>query len=640
MSDKQTRMLDFLSQTPAWVTAGELADLLGVTPRTVRSYVTSLKLAAVPLEIIESGPAGYRLDLEAFALYRSSARAQADDAETPRDRLYALVRRLTESPEGLDVYAVSAELFVSDSTIDADLTKVRQLLPDTGLTLSRHGSVVTLTGSETDRRRLLSRMFREESSRGLLELEAIQREFASESLGAFKTDLIAMLDSQGYFVNEYGTNDVLLHVAIAIDRVTRRTAPVTADTAESVASPDVMTLALAALIVRHFHVELGTGDLDYIALLLKTRVITPGQDQPAQVLIESFVRPEDLEAVRRIVGQAGDEFLLDLAEENFIVRLTLHVRNLINRAQGRSYSHNPLTRSIKTSYPMIYEVAVYIASQLQRQEQIVINDDEIAYIAMHVGAHLQQQSRREDLVTCALICPNYYDMHVLLRERIERVLGDELEVVSVVTRSDVDWKALDAKLVLTTIEPQSPTEGVIVIQPFLTEADIDRVRKAASRIRRLRRRADLKDELLQFFDESLFARNFHADDETAMIRALGERMIEHGDIDQSYIDGAIERELMSSTAFTDNLAVPHSMSMTAFRTSIAIVINDTPMPWGENRVNVVAMIAFSAAGRKSFQTVFDQFVEVFSDRADVQRLVRRSVDFASFIDELVHLMDQ
>ena len=640
MSDKQTRMLDFLSQTPAWVTAGELADLLGVTPRTVRSYVTSLKLAAVPLEIIESGPAGYRLDLEAFALYRSSARAQADDAETPRDRLYALVRRLTESPEGLDVYAVSAELFVSDSTIDADLTKVRQLLPDTGLTLSRHGSVVTLTGSETDRRRLLSRMFREESSRGLLELEAIQREFASESLGAFKTDLIAMLDSQGSFVNEYGTNDVLLHVAIAIDRVTRRTAPVTADTAESVASPDAMTLALAALIVRHFHVELGTGDLDYIALLLKTRVITPGQDQPAQVLIESFVRPEDLEAVRRIVGQAGDEFLLDLAEENFIVRLTLHVRNLINRAQGRSYSHNPLTRSIKTSYPMIYEVAVYIASQLQRQEQIVINDDEIAYIAMHVGAHLQQQSRREDLVTCALICPNYYDMHVLLRERIERVLGDELEVVSVVTRSDVDWKALDAKLVLTTIEPQSPTEGVIVIQPFLTEADIDRVRKAASRIRRLRRRADLKDELLQFFDESLFARNFHADDETAMIRALGERMIEHGDIDQSYIDGAIERELMSSTAFTDNLAVPHSMSMTAFRTSIAIVINDTPMPWGENRVNVVAMIAFSAAGRKSFQTVFDQFVEVFSDRADVQRLVRRSVDFASFIDELVHLMDQ
>jgi len=637
MSDKQTRMLDYLSQTPAWVTAGELADLLGVTPRTVRSYITALKAAAQPLEVVESGAAGYRLDREAYAAYRAAQRANTEP-ETPQNRLHALVRRLTEAPSGLDVYDLSAELFVSDSTIEADLAKVRQLLPETGLTLGRQGSVVTLKGSETDRRRLLSRMFRDETSRGLLELEEIQKEFASESLGAFKTDLIAMLDSQGYFVNEYGTNDVLLHVAIAIDRVTRRTAPVIAATPST--PPDDMTLALSELVTRHFQVELGTGDLDYLALLLKTRVITPGQDKPAAVLIESFVRPEDLESVRRIVAQAGEEFLVDLVEENFIVRLTLHVRNLINRAHDRSYSHNPLTRSIKTSYPMIYELAVYIASALQRQEKILINDDEIAYIAMHVGAHLQQQSRREDLVTCALVCPNYYDMHVLLRERIERVLGDELEVVSVITRSDVEWSGIEASLVLTTIEPQVPSEGVIVIQPFLTEGDIERVRKAASRIRRMRRRSHLKDDLLRFFDESLFLHNFYPADESAMIMALGERMLALGTIGQDYIDGAIERELMSSTAFTDNLAVPHSMSMTANQTSIAVVVNDSPMPWGENRVNVVAMVAFSREGRSSFQTVFDQFVEVFSDRADVQRLVKRSVDFSSFIDELVHLMDQ
>jgi probable licABCH operon transcriptional regulator len=354
------------------------------------------------------------------------------------------------------------------------------------------------------------------------------------------------------------------------------------------------------------------------------------------------VRPDDLEIVRRIVARASEEYLVDLDDEGFIVRLSLHVRNLINRAQDASFSRNPLTRSIKTSYPMIYELAVYIASELQRQEQIVVNDDEIAYIAMHVGAHLEQQSRREELVSCAIVCPHYYDMHVLLRERVERVLGDDLEVVTVVTRSDVDWTGLQlqADLVLTTIDPGTQGDGVIVIQPFLTEGDIDRVRQAASRVRRLRRRAQIKDELLQFFDESLFLRNFHAADEGAMIRALGDRMIERGIIDQAYVDGAIERERMSSTAFTDNLAVPHAMAMSARRTSIAIVVNDAPMDWGENRVNVVALIAFSAAGRATFQSVFDQFVEVFSDRADVQRLIKRSVDFTSFIDELVHVMDQ
>ena len=64
------------------------------------------------------------------------------------------------------------------------------------------------------------------------------------------------------------------------------------------------------------------------------------------------------------------------------------------------------------------------------------------------------------------------------------------------------------------------------------------------------------------------------------------------------------------------------------------------MDWGENRFTVVAMIAFSAAGRSSFQSVFDQFVEVFADRTDVHWLVRRSPDFTGFIDDLMHLIDQ
>jgi len=239
-----------------------------------------------------------------------------------------------------------------------------------------------------------------------------------------------------------------------------------------------------------------------------------------------------------------------------------------------------------------------------------------------------------------IVCPNYYTMHVQLRQRIERVLGDDLTVVAQITRSDVHWDELRADLVLTTIEPPLPADAVIVIQPFLTEGDIDRIRQAAMRVRRHRRRAQIKDDLLQFFDESLFLRNFYVDDEESMIRELGGRMVRQGVIDEAHVDGALERERMSSTAFTDNLAVPHAMAMTAQRTSIAIVINDSPMDWGDSRVTVVALIAFSAAGRSSFQSVFDQFVEVFTERTDVQHLIRRSVDFPSFIDALVQLMDK
>ena len=637
MSDKYERLLDYLLQADGWVTAGELADQLGVTTRSVRSYVTAAKVAAHPLQIIAASTTGYRLNREAYSTFASGAR-QAE-VNTPADRVNHLVRRLTDAPAGLDIHALADSLYVSESTIESDLRKVKALGEEAGVSLVRRGSTVSLTGSEGDHRRLLSKLFRSESALGFLELENVQREFASEDLAAFKTDLIAMLDQRGYFVNEYGINSVLLHVAIAVDRV-NRDQRLTESGDPRGTSDSAIPDALAALTHRHFRVSLDPSDIDYLSKLLTTRVITPGHNEPVEAVAQNYVVAEDLELVRQIVAQVRDEYLVDVSDEAFMVRLALHLGNLVARAQDNSYSRNPMVRSIKTSYPMIYDVAVFIASQIQRERSITMNDDEISYIALHLGSHLERQSRREERVTCAIVCPNYYDMHVLLRERIEEALGTELSVEIVVTRTDVDWNDFSTDLVLTTIAARGVGENFVLIQPFLTDGDIDNIRKAISRVRRHKRRMQIKDDLLLYFDERLFLRNEQADDEVAMIKRLGGLMVERGIIDESYVEGAIERELMSSTAFTDTIAVPHAMVMSASRTSIAIAVNETPMGWGESRVNVIALIAFSSSGRSSFQTVFDQFVDVFADRTEVLELIKRSTDFTTFIEELVHLIDK
>jgi lichenan operon transcriptional antiterminator len=634
MSDKYERLLDYLSQNDGWVTASELADQLGVTTRSVRSYVTAAKAAAQPLPIIAASTSGYRLNREAYAAFSTGTRNRDAHADTPRDRVHHLARRLTEAPSGLDIHELADSLYVSESTIETDLRKVKVLGEEAGLTLTRSGSRVTLAGSEADHRRLLSRLFRSESAQGFLELES---EFALEGLREFKTDLIGMLDSQGYFVNEYGVNSVLLHVAIAVERVGQHLA-LASETSPVV--DDAISVALASLIHQHFAVDLDAGDLEYIAKLLTTRVITPGQNQPVQTVMENHVVPEDLATVRRVVEQVAQEYLVDLDDEAFMVRLSLHLGNLVSRAHDQSFSRNPLSRSIKTGYPMIYDVAVFMASLIQRERSIVINDDEISYIALHLGSHLERQLRREERVSCAIVLPGYYDLHQVLREKVEAALGDQLSVEIVVTRTDVDWDDFSTDLVLTTIADRPFAENVVVIQPFLTEGDIENVRKAIARLRRHKRRAQIKDDLLLYFDEDLFLRNAPADDEIAMIRTLGSLMVARDIIDESYVDGAIERELLSSTAFTDTIAVPHAMAMTATRTSIAIAVNETPMPWGENRVNVIALIAFSAEGRASFQTVFDQIVDVFSERGQVLELIRKSDDFGSFIEELVHVIDE
>ncbi len=51
----------------------------------------------------------------------------------------------------------------------------------------------------------------------MLELDALREAFPE--VGAFRTALVAGLADAGYAPNEYGLNDVLLHTAIALDRV-------------------------------------------------------------------------------------------------------------------------------------------------------------------------------------------------------------------------------------------------------------------------------------------------------------------------------------------------------------------------------------------------------------------------------------
>lgn len=640
---RQDRLLGFLVRDGEWATAATLADALGVTPRSVRSYVTSLNARVAPGIAVESGPQGYRAGVDAAAALRA-----AGDAGTPRDRLHTLVRALLDESDGIDVFETADALHVSPATLDADLARVRGLLGGTELTLERSASRARLRGTESAQRRLLSRLAHDEMDAGSFDLSALRRTLGEGSVGAqafgpFKTELVERLGTMGWFVNEFGIGDVVMHIAIAADRVSRDR-PLDAVAIAGDERPEQAEVAavIAELAERHLGVRLGAGDLRHLAILVLTRVVAPGaaQAESAREHTRAQLEPEVESAVRDIVGQAAAEFLVDIVHEDFLLRLALHVQNLRLRAREQAWSRNPLTRSLKSTYPMIFEVAVFIANGLHERLDIPLLDDEIAYIAMHVGGRLERSRQADQLLTATIVCPGYYELHELLRSSVDRSLGQAIEVVGVETRVDPDWASIDTDLVLTTIDPAVPGERIVRIQPFLTDADVERVQAAAGRIRRSRRLARLRAELERYFEPTGFVRGLDPSlGEEGVIRLLGERLVERGVIDDDYVDRTIQREQLSSTAFTDALAVPHALGMTASRTAIAIGIADPSIPWGDGRVQVVALVAFSETDREAFQTVFEQFVEVFSERDSVQRIVRRATSFAAFLDELVAVID-
>ncbi|HCS60521.1 MAG TPA: transcriptional antiterminator [Microbacterium sp.] len=635
---RQDQLLQTLLRQDEWATAASLADLLGVTPRSIRSYVAAVNARTSDADAIESGPAGYRAGVAAHAALRTRVSGES----APRDRLHALVRMLLDASDGIDLYDTAQQMHVSEATVEADLARVRGLLGGGELRLERDREVIRLQGTEVAQRRLLSRLAHDEMDAGSFHPESIRRALtgttvAAHAVGPFKSALVGELGELGYFVNELAISDVLLHIAIAADRVSVGRALETpiAGTWEEIPKLGAVISRLAG---EHFGVTLGDGDSAHLATLVLTRAVAPGQD-PSSEAVRSGVAPGIEAAVRAEIVQAAADYQVDLINEAFILRLALHVQNLMRRAEEQAWTRNPLTRSLKSSYPMIFEVAVSIASGLHDRLGAPIHDDEIAYIAMHIGGRLERSRKAETILTATIVCPGYYELHELLRSSVDRSLGSSVEVTSVLTSVDPDWASIDTDLVLTTIDPGASGDQFVRIQPFLTDADVERVSQTAARIRRGRRLMRLREELARYFSADAFIFPLPDEGEEAVIRRLGERLVDAGLIGDDYVENTILRERMSSTAFTDALAVPHALQMTAQRTAIAIGVADGSVAWGDGRVQVVALAAFSESDRTAFQTVFEQLVEVFSERDSVQRIVRRGTTFEGLLDELVAVID-
>lgn len=631
------QLLDYLRSEEGWVSAAHLAERLGVSTRSVRNYVAAAKAAAQPFDIIVASSLGYRINREQFAAYQASQTASAVDMPSlPRERAHHIVRRLAESRGGVALDELAASMHVSLATAELDLKRAREIALGAGLLIDRIDGVLSFRGDEAGLRKVLSGLVYDSLQSEFLNLDAVATRFGLPELVEFKTDLIGRLDYHGYIINEYGIDSVLLHVAIAIDRV--RLGQTLPDYRGEI-DPDTTFVAglVRELAGRHFAIELGQWEETYLARQLVTRVMSVANDS-----VSSGAKADaaDRATLVKIVDLVYEEYLIDLRNDELIDRLSLHLGHLVNRAKFNVFSRNPLAKSIKTAYPLIFDVAVFMSSIIQKERNIVVDEDEISYVALHIGSYLERQAQRVNRVSATIVCPSYYDLHIVMRESIEKLMGDEVTIESVITRTDVKADAIDTDIVISTIPLSVGLESVIEVQPFLSDNDIDNVRKMVSRVRQQRRRSGIRERLLTYFRPELFFRNVSFATPEDMIRGLGEALKSLDVIDDTYIDGAIERERMSSTVFVDGLAVPHAMSMTAVRPTIAIAVNESAAPWGEHKVNIVAFIAFAASGRDEFQSVFEQFVQVFSDRRSMTEVIRNSHNFEGFIESLVHVIDE
>lgn len=353
--------------------------------------------------------------------------------------------------------------------------------------------------------------------------------------------------------------------------------------------------------------------------------------------LEEFVGKDCLDLVKKLIESVNSFYYIDLSEPEFLIRFALHIRNLLVRSKNDYFSKNPLTESIKSSCPLIYDLSVNLAVEIKEYTGITINDDEIAYIAFHLGSTIEAQKSLTTKITATLYCPNYYDINQKVTDTLNQYFSNDLLIKYIVTdESELD-SIQNIDLIISTI-PLSKPQIIpsVLINIFVTKRDQDTLKLKLNELHKEKAKKEFKQYLQEMILPEFFERKNNLCTQTECIDYMYQKFKNKGYVNASFKEDVLEREQISSTAF-GSFAIPHAMKMYANKTGINIIISDHPIQWSDKSVNLVIMMCFNKNERYMFNEIYEPITMILSESENVKKILT-SKDYDEFIQNLVDLL--
>lgn len=636
MTEKQRNVIDVLTRAKGCVTASAISGELGYSVRAVKKYISEIN-GDIP-NLITSTSKGYQIDRE-----RIGEISPEDSAcpQTSEERALYIIKSILQKnsgEEGFNIYDFAEELYVSYATVKRVLNMVAGMCQPYHLKLNISGDFFSLQGAESDKRRLMSSCYYQEFEKHDLSLASIQKVFDGYDIEWIKNMVINYCNKHHYYVNGYALVNLILDITISLDRIKKNFSRKSDEECCENIRVNQGEKRLAEEIIREFEqkydVQYNELELQSFTLLLMSHLLRVDYKKIDYNDLDQIIGRECRTLVDEILQSTQEYYLLNMEDKELYIRFAMHIRSLLVRAKTGFINKNPLTETIKTGCPLLFDCAVSMSNIIRHRTGYEIVEDEIAYIALHIGTLLEMNEKSTNKLQCILIFPQYYDFSSRLERNLTNRFGNVLEIVNVLTNPDDLMNEKNVDLVISTVPLKPfPDREVAVINSWMTDRDYDSLNMHIENIRRTQKKQLLLEQLIAVTNPAMFHRNILFDSKEDIIRFMMEDMCNLGYADETYLDGILERERMSSTAF-DYVAVPHSMAMNAKKTGMYIMLYDHPVLWGGKFVNIILLFTISKDEIGLFRNVFDNLVVLLMERMTLNRVLQ-SKTYNEFIKNVV-----
>lgn len=625
MKKKHRELLDYLLTNQQSITSKALANALHISPRSVKNYVIEINLLSND-KIILSSKSGYRVNAHEVQKLLEHEEDQIPQSWEDRS-LYIIKQLMLSHSSHLDIYDLCEELYVGYSTLKSDIARMNKAYANFNVHFSCENESLRILGDEKNLRKLISSLVQEETSQQLLDTSVLQESFQHIDIKEVSLIIRQTFQTYNYYINDFSFMNLLLHFVIMIDRIKEGNMMSAKEDSFVIESAHEQALVkeLCERLSDNFKILLDPSEQFEIYMLFKTNANYSLPNSDAS--LRKIVGDEILDETKHIVKKVSEDYYIDLGTEGFLTPFSLHVKNLVIRAQHKRYTKNPMVESIKNSCPTVYDIAIYISLELMHHYHIRINEDEVAFLALHIGAEIERQKSNSEKVRCVLLCPDYMHITSDLCNQLLISYGNQITIVKTISYEN-ELEGLSYDILITTIKPSRKRHHLVcVIPPFSKNLHVGLIQNTIDTFKLNHKQYVLKRNFKEFFHEDLFIVNSKLTTRDEVLHELTNRMVTHDYANETFEKNVMIREEAASTAF-GNIAVPHSMEMEALQTSIGVALSSKGFQWDEHTVHVVLLVAINKVDKRIFHDLYETLVMLFSE----QHVIDQAKDCKTFID--------
>lgn len=467
ISDRLEKILNALSRCDESLTSEQLSMMVKVSTRTIKKDIAELNsfLKNYSVDVHAKTGVGYQLVVRDEFLYQQLQKEmKRRDIQTTQtipkyryERVNYIIKKLLTVDYYLTLEDLIDEMYISRSTLTADLKEVREIFKDYGLQLiSRPNYGILLVGDEISKRLCIAEyFFHANVSTGYFAADnAMFVSSTNQNEITFVRDYLSQISEKyNIHLSDLSLQNFVIHILIAIRRWKFYNYVKIEDqewTKQRKAALKEWEAAkeLIERIEEKLEILLPEGEILYFALHLKSKHIAE-LDEISKEEIETVEKT--LYDIYRMLQHRFNYIALN--KDQYEQYLRLHIPAMISRLRSGLVMRNPMIYDILNKYLFSTHITLLISDLIEQNFNVHMNKNEFAYLILYTNLLFSIQPKyKTKSEKILLICGRGRPETITLLNEVNENFSSLSTILELCDVYELDYKDLERyEMIISTV---------------------------------------------------------------------------------------------------------------------------------------------------------------------------------------------